>query len=36
MTYAVCQGTVYMGQKDNFPMQNKQNTDHMSQKWVGL
>jgi len=34
MTYALCQGTVYMGHKDNFPMQ--QNTDRMSQKWVGL
>jgi hypothetical protein len=33
MTYAVCQGTVYMEHKDHFPMQDKQNTDIM---WVGL
>ena len=36
MTYAVCQGSAYMGHKDHFPMQDKQNTDNMSQKWVGL
>jgi hypothetical protein len=36
ITYAVCQGSVYMGHKDHFPMQDKQNTDSMSQKWVGL
>jgi hypothetical protein len=36
MTYAVCQGSVYMEHKDHFPMQNKQNTDRMSQNWVGL
>ena len=36
MPYAVCQGSVYIGHEDHFPMQDKQNTDSMSQKWVGL
>lgn len=36
MTYAACQGTIYMEHKYHFHMQDKQNTDSMSQDGVGL